>query len=71
MSQADETLARRRGAFKVIPAKDRRSVTITIAGERDGAGRETSKSGLSVAFSAAEFNRLTSDMILVNAGLDR
>jgi hypothetical protein len=72
MSQSQaETLAKRRGAFKVTPSKDRRSVTVTITAPKDGAGRDTSAPDLTVVFDAQEFDRISRDCVFINAGLDR
>jgi hypothetical protein len=66
-----ETIDLRRGAFSVLPSPDRRSVTVTLHAPRDGGGRQTYASDLSVILNAREFDQVTKDFVFINAGLER
>ena len=70
MSQA-ETIDLRRGAFTITESPDRRSITLTLYGPRDGAGTETSAGTLSVVLNVEQSDEFGDRFAYARAGLDR
>lgn len=60
---------KRKGAYEMLEIGG--NVLLTVRAPKDGAGRTTSTSDLSILFTPAEFDQFTSRCAYINAGLKR
>jgi len=60
---------KRKGAYEMLAIGG--NVLLTVRAPKDGAGRTTSASDLSILFNPAEFAEFTANCAFLNAGLKR
>lgn len=69
MTSQSSTLAKRKGAYELREIGG--NCLLTVRAPRDGAGRNTSASDLSILFTPAEFERFKNECVFISAGLKR